>query len=460
MKIKRRGFMAGALAAAAIRGRLANARSTRGFTTLAVAGDSVITRRVKRTGDSKFGAVARLLRECDVAIASCAMTFSDSSTLIPAPKGIDLNLLCTSTGADDLAWMGLDLMSCASNHALDYGAEGLSSTLRNLERVGINVAGAGDTLTQASNPSYADAPTGRVALIGCATTFPESWIAADPRPDFNGRPGINGIGVDLTYRLPSADFEELKRIGHLLVPGARPLRDLVPGSGALLESASESDNALTLLDRKFVRGEAGIDAVPRASDMKRLTEAIEMARRRASIVCVMLHEHGNYDPGTFLQKMARDCIEAGADCFVVSGSHVFGGVEVYRGKAIVYGLGNFFFEYDTLPRIPAEVYQAYGFDPQTRDSSRVFNAISERYFDKEPKYWESGIVRLRFDESRLTALEVHPIALGLGEASFERGAPRLASPTQAASILARIARASEPYGTTLSVKDSVGSFRF
>jgi poly-gamma-glutamate capsule biosynthesis protein CapA/YwtB (metallophosphatase superfamily) len=43
-------------------------------------------------------------------------------------------------------------------------------------------------------------------------------------------------------------------------------------------------------------------------------------------------------------------IDAGAAVVTASGPHVLRGIEIYNGKPILYGLGNFIFENETLLR--------------------------------------------------------------------------------------------------------------
>jgi len=51
----------------------------------------------------------------------------------PAYKaGADPYTLCDSWGAEELAWMGIDFMSTANNHIMDWGAEGMYQTHENL----------------------------------------------------------------------------------------------------------------------------------------------------------------------------------------------------------------------------------------------------------------------------------------------------------------------------------------
>lgn len=61
---------------------------------------------------------------------------------------------------------------------------------------------------------------------------------------------------------------------------------------------------------------------------------------------VVCYFHWNYDleviPFPMHRKLARDLIDSGVFCVVGNHSHVPQGGEIYKGKAIVYGLGNFY----------------------------------------------------------------------------------------------------------------------
>ena len=52
-------------------------------------------------------------------------------------------------------------------------------------------------------------------------------------------------------------------------------------------------------------------------------------------------------------------VDAGADMFVGHGPHVLRGVEIYKGKPILYSLGDFIFQNETLLRLPSENYETY-----------------------------------------------------------------------------------------------------
>ena len=105
--------------------------------TLVAVGDCIITRNISHRRDPDFLALVELLRGADCAWGNCELVFADSREVYPAPKGGDPHAIAPPWGADELAWLGVDFVGMANNHILDFGNEGLFSTLANLERVGI-----------------------------------------------------------------------------------------------------------------------------------------------------------------------------------------------------------------------------------------------------------------------------------------------------------------------------------
>lgn len=72
---------------------------------------------------------------------------------------------------------------------------------------------------------------------------------------------------------------------------------------------------------------------------------IQLAKREADFVIVITHAgHEHFQlPSLEMQKTFRLFIEAGADAVVNHHQHCFSGMEVYKDKPIVYGVGNFLF---------------------------------------------------------------------------------------------------------------------
>lgn len=74
--------------------------------------------------------------------------------------------------------------------------------------------------------------------------------------------------------------------------------------------------------------------------------AIKKAKEEADYVVVITHGgiEGYNMPTPRMKKWFRFFIDAGADAVVNHHQHCFSGYEVYQGKPIFYGLGNFFFD--------------------------------------------------------------------------------------------------------------------
>lgn len=89
--------------------------------------------------------------------------------------------------------------------------------------------------------------------------------------------------------------------------------------------------------------------------------AICEARQKADYVLVIIHgghEHFNL-PSVRMKKTYRFFIDAGADAIVNHHQHCWSGYEVYNGKPIFYGLGNFCFP--NLSRVDNATSWNYGY---------------------------------------------------------------------------------------------------
>jgi poly-gamma-glutamate synthesis protein (capsule biosynthesis protein) len=90
-----------------------------------------------------------------------------------------------------------------------------------------------------------------------------------------------------------------------------------------------------------------ISSVPDERDLANLNRDIEAARRVADLVITSFH-WGDYTRPFHLTdheiRTARHCIDQGADMVVGHHHHALRGMEWYRGKPILYGLGHFVFD--------------------------------------------------------------------------------------------------------------------
>lgn len=78
--------------------------------------------------------------------------------------------------------MGVDIVSLANNHALDYGPDALEDTFTTLEEAGIEYVGAGRNMDRAKAPIYFTVKGKKIAFIAASRViFAMDWYATDTR---------------------------------------------------------------------------------------------------------------------------------------------------------------------------------------------------------------------------------------------------------------------------------------
>src|SRR5258707_10778594 len=183
--------------------------------TIALAGDTMLTRKLTPFTEPRFLALREILRSADAAFANLEGTVHDWDEGTP---GITQGTFMTTDPKllEDLKWLGINLVCCANNHAFDYGEDGVLANLKHLEAAGIVHAGSGKNLAEARAPGYLDTANGRVALVAATATFRQWNQAGEQRPDLRGRSGINPLGFETTYRVDKTAFEQLQRMSREL----------------------------------------------------------------------------------------------------------------------------------------------------------------------------------------------------------------------------------------------------
>ena len=163
-------------------------------------------------------------------------------------------------------------------------------------------------------------------------------------------------------------------------------------------------------------------------------------------------------PADFLVAFAHAMIDAGADVVVGHGPHVVRGIELYKGKAILYSVGDFIFENETLLRFPAEAYEAIGLgrDAEIGDFNDTRSDHDRRGFNADREVWESFVATLQWRGRQMAGIRLYPITLGFGLSMTERGRPRLADSALAKHILENVSARSAPFGTRIVDENGVG----
>jgi hypothetical protein len=87
--------------------------------------------------------------------------------------------------ADGLAYAGIDVISLANNHSVDYGTKALLGTFVRLDAAGVQYAGAGPDAASAAAPAMLITPAGMVACLAYTDIIPGGFTAGSETPGVN-----------------------------------------------------------------------------------------------------------------------------------------------------------------------------------------------------------------------------------------------------------------------------------
>lgn len=440
----------------AMRSAATQSKTSEVMWSLAATGDSIFTRQVSMYDDPPFMDMVKIIREADVASTNLELSLFRLWEFKGYPQveqGGNWELGPPEV-AEDLKWMGFDLLSRANNHTTDYGVEGMIVTNQLLDSLGLVHAGSGMTAGEATQAKYFESKKGRFALISLATSFTTMSRAGEPRPEIKGRPGLNGLRVRRSYQLEPALMAEWRKIVKAL--GGR-----LPDS----EKAPVRFGRIT-----FVPGaESKVIAKVNARDEERILRSIRNAARQANFVIVNAHSHdaGGRDPlkppPAYIQEFVKKCLDAGADTYIIHGPHRLMGIEIYKGKPIFYSLGNFFFQNETIEPMPDDMYENFGIG----NESLAADLYDTRFkidktgrpttgFPTSSIYYESVIAVPVFRGHKVVEIKLYPIDIGHKMPRPQRGTPRMADPALAKKIIDELAKMSEIFGTRIVFKDGIG----
>ena len=444
-RVLRRGL--GVLILVALAVAPGTARQTPEFT-VALTGDSIITRKLSVYAEPAFMRIINLIRNADAAFTNLEMLFHDYEPYAMSSSG-GTYMRAEPALVKDLVWAGFDLVSRANNHTGDYGVLGMNLTTKYVAEAGLVQAGVGQSLAEAREAKFLETAKGRVAIISVASTFTDHSVAGRTRGDMPARPGLSPLR-----------FETITTVTQQRLNTLREMAAEINGRPA---PAGTAPTSLNFFGRRFVAGDKpGVQTVPNKEDVDEIGAVVRNASGLADYTIVTIHAHeGGRDrlvPADFLVAFARAMVDAGADMFVGHGPHVLRGVEIYKGKPILYSLGDFIFQNETLLRLPSENYQPYdlGAEKHVNDFNDARYNFDKSGFPADRLIWEAVVAVPRFRGKQLTELALHPITLGFGQSRSVRGRPLFAEGELGQKILGDITKLSSAMGTKITVRDGVG----
>lgn len=191
-----------------------------------------------------------------------------------------------------LIFAGFDVVTLAGNHIFDLGPQGVKDTIEWLSRNNILFTGAGMNIDEARRPAVIEKKGVRLGFLSYNCVGPkESWAG-------ERKAGCAYVKVITHYEL---DYDS---------PGGPP-------------------TIYTFADPK---------------SLEYMIRDISKLREMCDIVVVSLHKGLVHTPAAIAMyefQLAHAAIDAGADIVLGHHAHILKGIEVYKGRVIFHGLGNF-----------------------------------------------------------------------------------------------------------------------
>ncbi len=244
-----------------------------------------------------FARVVDVLRSADVLFGNleCCLYAAAAERSV-----LDEGFYALPAAGRALVHAGYHAVGSANN--VTYGAAAITSSLAELDRLGIRHTGAGINGAEARAPAVVEHNGLRVGFLQRTSVYWPTNHEAGERS-----PGVAALRGHTAYQLP------LHKTRPEIPPANRP------GVPPVI---------VTWADPAY---------------LAQYREEIAALRRAADIVVASHHWGLHGEVLQYMTEIAHAAIDAGADVVVGHGPHVSLPVEIYRGKPVFYGLGNFSF---------------------------------------------------------------------------------------------------------------------
>jgi poly-gamma-glutamate synthesis protein (capsule biosynthesis protein) len=237
-----------------------------------------------------FDHVRGELTRADVGFTQLEICITSRGVRLPQVRHTDRT---TPESAHALRRAGFNVVSFAGNHCMDWGSDGLFDTIDALKAAQLNVVGVGRNIGEARKPVIVEAKGRRIAFLAYSSILPMGYWAEENRC------------------------------------GCAPMR-----AWTIYEQVEHDQPGTPCRTHTFANRD----------DLAALVGDVQRVRKEADFVAVSLHWGIHFVPGViadYQRDVGRAAIDAGADVILGHHAHILKGVDVYKGKPILYSLANF-----------------------------------------------------------------------------------------------------------------------
>lgn len=265
---------------------------------------------------------------------------------------------------------GFDVVSLASNHAMDWGGDAMLDTAELLRGKGMHVIGAGKNLQEARRPAIVEKSGVKTAFLAYCSILNAGYAAT------HDKAGIAPLRAHTYYE--SFDYQA----------GVPPR----------------------------------VVTVPYEEDLAGLLEDIAAAKKSADVVVLSLHWGIHFIPrliADYQVTVANAAVKAGADIILGHHAHTPKAIGVHQGKACFYSLSNFIMSSTSKsPEKGAAFEKRYGvtLDPEYPHLS--YGSDAKRSLIAKAVISKDGVKRVSFLPV-LIDRKLRPEVLRAGDARFD-----------------------------------------
>jgi poly-gamma-glutamate synthesis protein (capsule biosynthesis protein) len=243
---------------------------------------------------------------------------------------------------------GFDVVSLASNHAMDWGEDALLDTVALFRDKGVQVVGAGRNLEEARRPAIVERNGVRIAVLAYCSILQTGYAAG------HDKAGIAPLRAH-TYYEPF-DYQA----------GVPPR----------------------------------VVTVPYEEDLAGMVEDIAAAKKTAQAVLLSLHWGIHFIPrmiADYQVTVANAAFEAGADLILGHHAHAPKAIGTHRGKVCFYSLSNFIMSSTAkTPAQAAEFMKRYGVTMDPDYPHLSYGADAKRSLIAKAVLSRAGVKRVSF----------------------------------------------------------------
>ncbi len=425
--------------------------------TVTSTGDSLFVAPFPQNYDEDLKGVAEFIKACDVKMTNLETNLSDFEYFGNAYSG-GTWINTKRSYLKDLERYGFDYYGTANNHVMDYGHNGLLSTIQTLEENNHYHSGTGKNLEEAKKPALFTANGQKIAVFAVDCSFEIASKAGNATKTFQGRPGVNYLRHNEYFHVTEEEMEQLKEIAKSTRINFTREFNIATGFGN-----PDPAGQFVFGGKTFTTDKNKPTSECNKTDLDRILADIKKAKAENDYVFMLVHCHDNdnvshANPPAYLREFSKKCIDAGVSVIFGGGCHELRGIEIYNGCPIFYSLGDFIYQGLRVEHLPADFMEQFNADINMSASEALYvrsrgNTVGLHLAKAN---YLSLLPKVEFEEGKMVKFEMKPLSLNFNEKDDRNGLPKIATGEELEEILKIINNLSKQYGTQFKVEN--GSF--